>query len=279
VEPTSWALLALAGAARSAALEKAIQRGAGWLRETQLRDGSWPAYAGQREGCWVTALGCLALHTLGVAPEAVANGVAWLCEEWPGEGGFWWRLRHRLFSRTTEIRQNYYFRGWSWSPGTSSWVEPTSYALIVLRNARGLSLPRRATLRVRLGEGMLYDRMCPAGGWNCGNPLVYGVAGEPQVGPTAWALLALQDHRERTENQRSLDWLAHEYEQIRGPGSLALAHICLEVHGRPTPPLEPALERLYLTNEFFHHVPVVAWAGVALSPAQPWLQWAPREVA
>ena len=29
---------------------------------------------------------------------------------------------------------------------------------------------------------MLYDRMCPGGGWNCGNPKVYGVAGEPLVG-------------------------------------------------------------------------------------------------
>ena len=46
---------------------------------------------------------------------------------------------------------------------------------------------------------MLYDRMCPGGGWNCGNPMVYGVPGEALIVPTVWALLALRDEPKKTE--------------------------------------------------------------------------------
>jgi prenyltransferase beta subunit len=61
VEPTAWVLLALAGFADPAHGD-AIQRGADWLLSAQLRDGSWSAFPGQEQGCWVTALGCLALR-------------------------------------------------------------------------------------------------------------------------------------------------------------------------------------------------------------------------
>ena len=250
-----------------------MERGSTWLRKAQLRDGSWPAHSGQGEGCWTTALACLALRVQEEVSEAVVRGIAWLCHAWPGEGSLWWRFRHRLLGGPTVVRQNLSLRGWSWTPGTSSWVEPTCYALIGLHNLPDAIRPRRAAARRRLGEAMLYDRMCPGGGWNCGNPLIYGVAGEPQVGPTAWALLALQEYRDRTENRKSLDWLARTYEQIQGPGSLALAHICLENYGRPTPPVEPALQHLYLANQFFHSVPVVSWATLALGGVPEWLQW------
>ena len=272
VEPTCWALLALASLSNSGELSKSARSAGGWLLQVQLQDGSWPSSQGQQEGSWVTALACLGLHTNGVAPQAVARGVAWLCNTWPGEGGLWWRFRHWFLRKSVAVTQNYSFRGWSWTPGTCSWVEPTSYALILLRNLPGELHPRRATLRQRLGEAMLYDRMCPTGGWNCGNPLVYGVAGEPQVGPTVWALLALQDYRDRLANQKSLEWLEQAYEGLQGPGSVTLAHLCLETYGRPTPPLEPALQRFYAANQFFHSVPVMAWAVAALSPTRQWLR-------
>ncbi len=142
---------------------------------------------------------------------------------------------------------------------------------MLLRNIPEESRSPLASGRRQLGEAMLYDRMCPGGGWNSGNALVYGVAGEPRVGPTVWALLALQDHRDCTENRKSLDWLERSYEHIRGPASLALAHLCLETYGRPAPPLEPALQSLHSNNHFFDNVPVMAWAAIALSPEPHWL--------
>jgi len=112
---------------------------------------------------------------------------------------------------------------------------------------------------------MLFDRMCPDGGWNSGNPLIYGVAGVPRVGPTAWALLALREHSHRPEIQASLAWLERAYGTIRGGASLALAHHCLAVFGFRVPPLAPALEKLYAPNSFFQNVLTMAWITLALS--------------
>lgn len=274
VEPTCWALLALSQVPKSSDRSAAAGRGCDWLCQAQLPDGSWPAHPGQQEGCWVTALACLALHAQGQAFEEVARGIRWLCDAWPAEGGFWWRLRQRLFGGHTEVRQNHALRGWSWTRGTSSWVEPTSYALVLLRSTPEALHPVNAAKRRWLGEAMLYDRMCPEGGWNCGNPVVYGVPGQPEVGPTAWALLALRDYEDRAENRQSLQWLEHAYESIQGPASLSLAHLCLETYGRPTPPLEPGLQSLYALNQFFHNVLVVSWAAVALTPGRSLFQWA-----
>jgi hypothetical protein len=119
--------------------------------------------------------------------------------------------------------------------------------------------------RRQLAERMLYDRMCPGGGWNSGNPLVYGVAGVPRVGPTVWALLALRDESERAEIQMSLDWLEGAYGTIHGAASLALAHRCLAAYGRRVSPLAPALGKLYPQNRFFENVLTNAWIILTLN--------------
>jgi len=163
------------------------------------------------------------------------------------------------------VRQDSSLRGWGWTPGAASWVEPTSYALIVLHCVAGESRPADADERVRLAEAMLDDRMCPGGGWNSGNPRVYGVAGVPRVGPTVWALLALRHVDANTRRQSSLDWLEGEYPKAGGAGSLSLAHLCLQAYGRPVPPLEPALWALYERNQFLGNLLAFCWAAIALS--------------
>ena len=107
---------------------------------------------------------------------------------------------------------------------------------------------------------MLYDRMCPGGGWNCGNPRVYGVPGEPLVVPTVWALIALRHDPARQENMMSLDWLERNIANIQSAGSLALARICLETYGRRWPASAPALHDLYERNDFWSNVQVAAWS-------------------
>jgi hypothetical protein len=277
-EPTCWALLALHGASNDDASEGAARLGPQWLRQAQLPDGSWPAFVGQQQGCWVTALACLALKAQQEARDSVARGVRWLCDTWPAEGGFWPRLGRRLQRTPAVVRQDSSLRGWNWTPGTASWVEPTSYSLILMKNLSGELLPPSSGKRVRLAEAMLYDRMCPGGGWNAGNPLVYGVAGMPRVGPTVWALLALLDQRDRPENRKSLDWLSAAFPEIQGPGSLALAHLCLQAHGRTvlgnrtsSSVLETSLRTRQAVNQFLMNVPVVAWAAIALSGVPDWL--------
>lgn len=272
-EPTAWALLALARPSDSSQYASAVERGKEWLRRAQLPNHSWPAFAGLPEGCWLTALACLALHQHGEVPEAVAAGATWLCNEWPAEGKLWRRWLVRLLARRSVVRQNPTLRGWSWTPGTSSWVEPTACALILLHQLYPKEFPKDAEKRRQLAEAMLYDRMCPGGGWNSGNAQVYGVAGIPLIGPTVWALVALQKYRERAENQLSIKWLYSVREEIQGPISLALAHICYQVYGYSVPSIVPAVRHAYQENQFLGNVMVAALCAVALDAPVDWLDW------
>ena len=89
--------------------------------------------------------------------------------------------------------------------------------------------------------------------------------------PTVWALLALEGHSDRPENCASLGWLERNYRQIRGPGSLALAYLCLRAYNRPPLDLERDVKRLYETNHFFRDTLVTAWASIALGPQSKWV--------
>lgn len=276
-EPTAWALLALASSAQSGPLAAAVGRAKEWLRSAQLPDRSWPAFAKSPEGCWLTSLACLALEGYGDSPEAVAGGAQWLCGQWPGDSTLWRRWMQKLFAKPSVVRMNTALRGWSWTPGTSSWVEPTACALILLQQLYGARpFPPEAAKRRELAEALLYDRMCAGGGWNSGNPEVYGVAGQPLVGPTVWALIALQKYRDRVENQQALQWLLSERGKIQGPGSLALAQICFQVYGCEAPSIVPALQHAYEENQFLGNIIVAAECAVALEAPAKWLLWEGR---
>jgi hypothetical protein len=274
VEPTCWALHALLN---SYWPDKSplVSRGFQFLLGAQLRDGSWPSSPEETAGSWVTSLACWTLLADSDSAKAVAAGINWLCEDWPRDSTPWRRFLRSFSSQRGISRQNDSLRGWGWTPRTSSWVEPTSFALLLLQMSPAKFLPHSAARRQQLAEELLYDRMCPGGGWNCGNPLVYGVAGEPLVIPTAWALLALRKHPDRSENLLSLEWLERNLSSFHGPGSLALARICLESYGRIWPANAPELSDVYLKNEFLGNIQVTAWACLALGPRNTWLS-APR---
>lgn len=269
VEPTCSAIAAL-NETQSAESISALERACGWLDRVQLPDGSWPCFPGQATGSWATALACMALGSRDQSPERISRALLWLRDNRPAESGFWWRIRNQIFKRSV-VDQDSSLVGWSWIPGTASWVEPTAYCLILLRAIPDRLHPSGMDKRRELAEKMLYNRMCPGGGWNSGNPLVYGVAGEPRVIPTAWALLALSEHASRAENSKSLDWLEGHYKQIRGPASLALAHLCLRFNGRLVPQLEPEAERLYSMSQFFEDTLSTAWMALALTREPKWL--------
>ena len=172
-------------------------------------------------------------------------------------------------------RQDSSLRGWNWTPGTASWVEPTAHALLFLRSLPAEMLSSQAAKRRQLAERMLYDRMCPGGGWNSGNPLVYGVAGCTAHRPhRLGAAGAKRGYPERAEIQMSLDWLESAYAAIHGAASLALAHRCLAAYGRPVPPLAPALGELYSHNRFFENVLTTAVDHSRLERRRE--QWPPR---
>jgi Prenyltransferase and squalene oxidase repeat len=271
IEPTSWAAVALANLPDLEGTQTACARAEKFLRSTQLSNGSWPAVPGQKTGCWVTSPACLALYVLGGADACVAKATAWICRTWPAEGGLWWRFLTALHRPSSETPLDYSLRGWSWTPRTSSWVEPTSYALILLNRLAPSLRPRTAPRRISLAERMLLDRAIPTGGWNCGDPLVYGVLGVPRVGPTVWALLALHRYADTLEIQRGLRWLETVSGALEGPGSLALAHMVLDLFGKPIANFDGRLHSLCSRPTFLQQVNVVAWASLALLGARRWL--------
>ena len=276
VEASAWVLLAFRECGSLTMLAKPMARGFRFLHDSQLPDGAWPAAPESREGCWVTAPACWALLGLDEFSASVSRGMSWLCADRPGEARWLWRMLRRLrgVGRVSSQKDSCY--GWSWTLGTASWVEPTSSATIVLGSSPAKSLPA-AGARLRLAEEMLYDRMCPGGGWNCGNPMVYGVPGEPQVGTTAWALLALRQYSDRQENQLSVQWLEQAWRKIQSPASLAMAHLALDACGRGSSELGMALREALGSSETPWDVATVAWTTLALCGSRNRLPARPKQ--
>jgi hypothetical protein len=272
IEPTSWAMLGLANLADVPEIRQACTLGQAFLRKVQLGDGSWPAVPGQHFGCWVTSPACLALYELDSAELGIRRAVNWICTAWPAEGGLRWRLRNWFHDPSRGTLLDYSLRGWSWTPGTSSWVEPTSYALILLHHLPPDLRPPAAHRRISLAERMLSNRTLSSGGWNCGDPQVYGITGAPRVGPTVWALLALREHRHKTEVQRALAWLESVYSTLEGLASLALAHLCLQCFDRPVASLEEKLQDFQSRPGSLNQVNSVAWTMLALRGSCLWLR-------
>ena len=268
VEATSSALLALQGRDSSTEIQ---QLGYRFLRAMQLPDGSWPSAAAQNVGCWATSLAAWALLADPESRTAVAAALRWICDDWPRASSFIMRMIRKIAATSQVTSQNDSLQGWGWTPRTASWVEPTAFALIALDQAPKDLLPGSASRRRELARALIFDRMCPGGGWNCGNPIVYGVPGDPLVEPTVWALLALRDEPNRRESLMSLEWVEKNVTAGLGPGSLALARICLETYGRAWPEIAPRLGDLYETNGYLESVPVMAWTCLALSPRKDWL--------
>jgi hypothetical protein len=274
VEPTCWALRALTNVLVTVSPE-CIRRGRQFLRGGQLPDGSWPASRGATTGSWVTSLACSVLSDLSESSAAVTSGLKWLCDDYPRDSSLWRRIIGRFRSGPPLAEHDDSFRGWGWTPRTSSWVEPTSFAILALRERPEEWRPATASQRCELAVSLLYDRMCPGGGWNCGNPRVYGVAGEPLVLSTAWALLAVHDLPAHGSKLASLEWLKRSYGSIQSPASLSVARIVLEAYGIELPNANQELPELFDAQEFLRTTVVVSWTALALSPKRIW--FAPQE--
>ena len=173
------------------------------------------AWLSRQEAGWGTLMqpACLRDRT---EPDAAALGAAaspvihawepWLAPETPGDfdGGL---------------------RGWSWVPGTFTWVEPTLWAVLSLR-----ALGEGADPRVAEGLRVLADRQGADGGWNAGNPSVLGAALPSYAYLTGLVLLALPAGHESVAPAVSF---------LRSPAlrpstlSLAAAVLGLARHGEP----------------------------------------------
>lgn len=212
------------------------------LLSLRNRDGSWPAFAGDdTRGCWATALAVIALISIRHASVDWAAGVEWLLDARGHEADWPWRWKFQTVDTRVKLDPAKY--GWSWVPGTTSWVIPTAFSLLALEHVRHLGINRTRVLskRIDLGASMLLDRMCPGGGWNAGNGVAFGIPYAPYVDATSIALLALQERRYEPRVQASVSWLVTHLPACPSPYSLAWGVLALAVYKRTAPNAAEAL--------------------------------------
>jgi len=235
LEPTCLALLALrwdSSPAHALGLE--------FLLGMQNPNGSWPAFRGDDcEGSGLTALAVIALINNGEMALQTERGVEWLLRLKGRESHWLWRWKFETTDTHVRFDPNKF--GWPWLPGTCSWVIPTALSIIALKQGFVCCKPEQVSFRIRRGKEMLQDRVCPGGGWNAGNGVVYGVPLAPHLDATAVALLALGGEQSNGAIASGLDWLERRAGTCSAPWSLAWSILALDAYGRP---VEGLLARL-----------------------------------
>ena len=207
-----------------------VRRAIRFLLDSQRADGGWPAFTGDPEPSWTTAL---ALSTLTIAndiSDARERALNWLLSERGKEGHWFWRWKFK--TADCEVRFDPDKYGWPWCPGAGSWVIPTAFSVVAVKQFTVCNRSEASEKRIRLGVEMLLDRACVGGGWNSGNSIVYGVPLPAHVEATAVALLALQDEPRGGIVQASVNWLESRVDEIDAVSSLSWCILTLFVYQR-----------------------------------------------
>jgi hypothetical protein len=226
LEATCLAELALAPERHANSSEAIL-----FLLKSQLSDGGWPAFLGDSEGSWTTALALCTLNSTGDFTAAREKAFRWLYAERGREGHWFWRWKFKTSDRNVRFDPDKY--GWPWVTGSASWVIPTAFSIIAIEQFTVCNRSEESEKRIHLGVEMLLDRECVDGGWNSGNSLVYGVPLRPHVEATAIALLALQDEQRIEMVQKSLSWLRQNAASVDSVSSLAWCILTLFVYQEP----------------------------------------------
>lgn len=238
LEPTCLALFALhRGSPASAAV----------LLRTQRSDGSWGSFCTDDQASGLTGLALLTLSTFGVSDSARTRAVTWLLDSKGREASGFAKWKFRVTD--TRVRFDPGRFGWPWQPDTCSWVIPTAFSLLALKQIFPGWRKGRVGYRIERGVEMLFDRACPNGGWNAGNGVVYGTAMEPHIDTTAVALLALRSEPRNNLITRSLAWLEAQSLSCASPWSLAWAILGLDSYGRSVKLLQQRLPILVESEE------------------------------
>ena len=210
IEPTCWALLALAGDT-----PPDIDR--------LLR---WPDHDGwlvDVPGAPVNyGFNAVAGLTLLQRPDGVARARAIATKLLDVKG--------LKLEQAPMVRQDNSLQAWPWIDRTFSWVEPTAWCLLLLKH-KAADMRAAGAARIGVGDQMLIDRVCRDGGWNYGGSNVYGQELWAYVPTTALGLLAMQDRRDHPVVVKSLKHLQGDLGNERSAVALALAAIALRVYG------------------------------------------------
>ena len=263
-EATALALLALRSIATGPA-EPAAQKAEKWLIDRQNADGSWPLNDSLKGPSWSTALAIVALSDRADLRDRLVKAGNWALEQEGSKPGILANLILALTFQKKAVQLNEDLVGWSWTPNSFSWVEPTSYFLLALKKIRRHLAGKSIAERIQQGELMIYDRMCDNGGWNYGNSSVYGDRLWPYPDITAIALVALQDHPQRKENQLSLRALGEMAKYTDSGLALSWSAICLSLYGQDSAQLRQRLVQRFAKTKFLGETKAIALGVLAVA--------------
>jgi hypothetical protein len=223
LEPTLFASLALHGEPEA---DRAWELVSSW----QQKDGGWRPSAEVGFPHASTALAVTVAASRGEFGTPFQNGVQWLL----GAVGVESRMYKRVIMRVgslfgmLEDQRDFSLQGWPWKLETSSWVEPTSHALVALKKAAPRIPDKELRERVRSGEEMLLNVRCVDGGWNYGNRTARGdeLVSYPET--TGIALVGLQG---RSELGATLDLAGKMLRETASPMARAWLTIAMRVNG------------------------------------------------
>jgi hypothetical protein len=261
-ESSALALMALRSIKNSQD-NRDLRRAEEWLINSQNADGSWPYGAGAKAASWSTALAVIALSGSDVEGERLVRAGNWIVAQEGSKPGILAKLIVALSFQKKAVHLNDDLIGWSWTPTSFSWVEPTSYCLLALKKIKSRLSANGVKERVEQAELMIYDRMCDGGGWNYGNAAVYGDPLWPYPDTTALALIALQDHRERHQNQVSLGVLKKAAEATNSGLALGWSSICLSLYSRDISELRKRLDHTFARTKFLGETKPIALSILA----------------
>ena len=220
IEPTCWALMALGREAGKAPDVEVLVR---WPR----RDGWLEDVTGVPINVAFNALAAITLRqnpaTSRQAEPLIKDVV---------------QARGVRLDPSSAIRQDNSLQAWAWIDQTFSWVEPTAWCLLLLKQARTSVVVAGAAERIQVGERMLLDRACASGGWNYGGSNVYGQELFAYIPTTALGVLALQDKRDTPEMQKAMQFLTSQSSTEPSAVALGMTSIALRqigVAGGPAP--------------------------------------------
>jgi hypothetical protein len=252
VEATAWCGIALRN--RSAIAKSCTS----YLLASQNPDGGWSTSPGAGGSDWTSSLAVLALSILARHPRGSLRDTS--PPRQPQIVGaltralkFLWKTRFDYYNELANIlmllwkgKDADYPRGWSWTPGTYNWVEPTAYAVLALRSCGDLLSPQQK-LALDASLKYLLRQACKGGGWNYGCPRILGVDLPPMPVQTAIACLSFQGLQDHSVVADALARIADM------PGSrslLSLSWTALSRHscGLDTSPQLQALSALLSSN-------------------------------
>jgi hypothetical protein len=216
-EPSSLAALGLLAGPGSED-RAAAMASARWLASIRRPDGSVGVSLGLPEPGWPTPFALLVWSGLGGFKAERSGAVEWLL-----------KLEGRTMARSKDDPMGHdpSIVGWPWVAGTHSWVEPSAMALLALAKEGRADHPR-----AREGVRLLLDRAIPNGGWNLGNPVVFGTPLRPFPGPTGLALLALARSGARSKVvDQALAYLQPALARTLAPISLGWGLLALRAWG------------------------------------------------